>query len=149
MNKRTILALAGLAMLSLSAVSIIGSSGPSYVQAQPPQSNQNSDTTVIVVNNNNNVTLDYMKQRLHSQLDGAIVAAQNNDTFGVLVGLGKITEGLAATSTLSYFLFDVPLPNNGTTLSNTSEASAASLNQGTTTTTITISSTSSQINPLQ
>lgn len=100
MNKRTILALAGLAMLSLSAVSIIGSSGPSYVQAQPPQSNQNSDTTVIVVknnNNNNNVTLDDMKQRLHSQLDGAIVAAQNNDTFGVLVGLGKITEGLAAT----------------------------------------------------
>jgi hypothetical protein len=95
MNKRTILALAGLAMLSLSAVSIIGSSGPSHVQAQPPQSNQNSvDTTVIVVNNNNNVTLDDMKQRLHSQLDGAIVAAQNNDTFGVLVGLGKITEGL-------------------------------------------------------
>ncbi|HEX6282360.1 MAG TPA: hypothetical protein VFZ67_09055 [Nitrososphaera sp.] len=137
-------------MLSLSAVSIIGSSGLSYVQAQPPQSNQNSDTTVIVVkNNNNNVTLDDMKQRLHSQLDGAIVAAQNNDTFGVLVRLGKITEGLAATSTLSYFLFDVPLPNNGTTLSNTSKASAASLNQGTTTTTITTSSTSSQINPLQ
>jgi hypothetical protein len=73
------------------------------------------------------------------------VAAQNNDTFGVLMGLGKITEGLAAISTPSYFLFDAPLHNNGTTLSNTSEARAASLNQGTTTTiTITTSSTSNQ-----
>lgn len=95
MNNRTILALAGLAMLSLSAVSTIGLSSGSSVQAQSLQSNQNSNTTVTIVNNN--VTIDDMKQRLHAQLvDGAIMAAQNNDTFGVLMGLGKITEGLAA-----------------------------------------------------
>lgn len=90
MNNRTILALAGLAMLSLSAVSTIGLSSGSSVQAQSLQSNQNSNTTVTIVNNN--VTIDDMKQRLHAQLvDGAIMAAQNNDTFGVLMGLGKIT----------------------------------------------------------
>lgn len=135
MNNRTILALAGLAMLSLSAVSTIGLSSGSSVQAQSLQSNQNSNTTVTIVNNN--VTIDDMKQRLHAQLDGAIMAAQNNDTFGVLMGLGKITEGLAAISTPSYFLFDAPLPNNGTTLANTSETSTTSSNQGTTTTSTT------------
>jgi hypothetical protein len=67
-----------------------------------------------------------MKQRLHAQLDGAIMAAQNNDTFGVLMELGKVTEGLAVINTPSYFLFDAPLPNNGTTLANTSETSATS-----------------------
>src|SRR5215210_3709652 len=127
MNNRTILALAGLVMLSLSSVSIIGlSRGRELsVQAQSPQSNQNSSTTVTLVNNNN-VTIDDRKQRLHAQLDGAIMAAQNNDTFGVLRELGKVTEGLAAINTPSYFLFDTPLPNNGTTLANTSETSATS-----------------------
>jgi ABC-type antimicrobial peptide transport system permease subunit len=126
MNNRTILALAGLVMLSLSSVSIIGlSRGRELsVQAQSPQSNQNSSTTVTLVNNN--VTIDDMKQRLHAQLDGAIMAAQNNDTFGVLMELGKVTEGLAAINTPSYFLFDAPLPNNGTTLTNTSEISTTS-----------------------
>lgn len=126
MNNRTILALVGLVMLSLSSVSIIGlSRGRELsVQAQSPQSNQNSSTTVTLVNNN--VTIDDMKQRLHAQLDGAIMAAQNNDTFGVLMELGKVTEGLAAINTPSYFLFDAPLPNNGTTLANTSETSATS-----------------------
>ena len=126
MNNRTILALAGLVMLSLSSVSIIGlSRGRELsVQAQSPQSNQNSSTTVTLVNNN--VTIDDMKQRLHAQLDGAIMAAQNNGTFGVLMELGKVTEGLAAINTPSYFLFDAPLPNNGTTLANTSETSATS-----------------------
>jgi hypothetical protein len=126
MNNRNILALAGLAMLSLSSVSIIGlSRGRELsIQAQSPQSNQNSSTTVTLVNNN--VTIDDMKQRLHAQLDGAIMAAQNNDTFGVLMELGKVTEGLAAINTPSYFLFDAPLPNNGTTLANTSETSATS-----------------------
>jgi hypothetical protein len=62
------------------------------------------------------------------------MAAQNNDTFGVLMGLGKITEGLAAINTPSYFLFEGPLPNNGTTLANTSETTATGSNQGTTTT---------------
>jgi ABC-type antimicrobial peptide transport system permease subunit len=124
MNNRTILALAGLVMLSLSSVSIIGlSRGRELsIQAQSPQSNQNSSTTVTLVNNN--VTIDDMKQQLHAQLDGAIMAAQNNDTFGVLMELGKVTEGLAAINTPSYFLFDAPLPNNGTTLVNTSETSA-------------------------
>jgi hypothetical protein len=126
MNNRIILALAGLVMLSLSSVSIIGlSRGKELsIQAQSPQSNQNSSTTVTLVNNN--VTIDDRKQRLHAQLDGAIMAAQNNDTFGVLMGLGQITEGLAAINTPSYFLFDAPLPNNGTTLANTSETSATS-----------------------
>src|SRR5215210_3129015 len=126
MNNRTILALAGLVMLSLSSVSIIGlSRGRELsIQAQSPQSNQNSSTTVTLVNNN--VTIDDMKQRLRAQLDGAIMAAQNNDTFGVLMELGKVTEGLAAINTPSYFLFDAPLPNNGTTLANTSETSATS-----------------------
>jgi hypothetical protein len=63
MNKWTILALAELTMLSLSAASIIGLSSPSYVQAQPQQSNQNSDTTVTIVNNN--VTIDDKKQELY------------------------------------------------------------------------------------
>lgn len=133
MNNRTILALAGLAMLSLSTVSIIGLSSGSSVQAQSQQSKQNSNTTVTIVNNN--VTIDDIKQQLHAQLDGAIMAAQDNDTFGVLMGLGKITEGLAAINTPSYFLFDAPLPNNGMTLANTSETSATGSNRGTTTTT--------------
>ena len=126
MNNRNILALAGLAMLSLSSVSIIGlSRGRELsVQAQSPQSNQNSSTTVTLVNNN--VTIDDMKQRLHAQLDGAIMAAQNNDTFGVIRELGKVTEGLAAINTPSYFLFYAPLPNDGMTLANTSETSATS-----------------------
>jgi hypothetical protein len=113
-------------MLSLSSVSIIWlSRGRELsVQAQSPQSNQNSSTTVTLVNNN--VTIDDMRQRLHAQLDGAIMAAKNNDTFGVLMELEKVTEGLAAINTPSYFLFDAPLPNNGTTLANTSETSATS-----------------------
>jgi hypothetical protein len=122
MNNRTILALAGLAMLSLSAISTIGlSSSTSSVQAQSLQSNQNSNTTVSIVTNN--ATMDDVKQHLHTQLDGAIMAAQNNDTFGVLMGLGQITEGLAAINTPEYFLFEDSLSNNGTTLANTSETS--------------------------
>ena len=123
MNNRTILALAGLAMLSLSAISTIGlsSSSSSSAQAQSLQSNQSSNTAVSIVTNN--VTMDDVKQHLHTQLDGAIMAAQNNDTFGVLMGLGQITEGLAAINTPEYFLFEDSLSNNGTTLANTSETS--------------------------
>ncbi len=132
MNNRTTLAAAGLAMLSLSAISIIGLSSGSSVQAQSPQSNQNSDTTAPVVVN---ATIDDVKQQLHTQLDGAIMAAQNNDTFGVLMELRMIAEGLAAINTPSYFLLEGPLPNNGTTLANTSETAATGSNQGTTTTT--------------
>jgi ABC-type antimicrobial peptide transport system permease subunit len=121
MNNRTILALAGLAMLSLSAISTIGLGSSSSVQAQSLQSNQNSNTTVSIVKNN--ATMDDVKQHLHTQLDGAIMAAQNNDTFGVLMGLGQITEGLAAINTPEYFLFEDSLSNNGTTLANTSETS--------------------------
>ena len=106
MNNRTILALAGLAMLSLSAISTIGLSSSSSVQAQSLQSNQNSNTTVSIVRSN--VTRDDVKHQLHTQLDGAIMAAQNNDTFGVLMGLGQITEGLAAINTPDYFLLKVP-----------------------------------------
>jgi hypothetical protein len=135
MNNRTILASAGLAILSLSAVSIIGLSSGSSVQAQSPQSNQNSDTTAPVVVN---ATIDDVKQQLHAQLDGAIMAAQNNDTFGVLMGLSMIAEGLAAINNPSYFIVEGPLLNNGTTLANTSETTtAAGSNQGTTTTTTT------------
>ena len=126
MNNRTILALAGLAILSLSAISTIGLSSSSSVQAQSLPSNQSSNTTVSIVTNN--VTMDDVKQHLHTQLDGAIMAAQNNDTFGVLMGLGQITEGLAAINTPEYFLFEDPLSNNGTTLANTSETSATGSN---------------------
>jgi hypothetical protein len=143
MNNRTIIASAGLAMLSLSAVSIIGLSSGSSVQAQSPQSNQNSDTTAPIVYN---ATIDDVKQQLHAQLDGAIMAAQNNDTFGVLMGLSMIAEGLAAINTPSYFLLEGPLPNNGTTLANTSETTTATgsngSNQGRTTTTTTTSAAS-------
>ncbi len=132
MNNRTILASAGLAMLSLSAVSMIGLSIGSSVQAQSPQSNQNSNTTASIVVN---ATIDDIKQQLHAQLDSSIIAAQNNDTFGVLMGLGMISEGLAAINTPDYFLFEGPLPNNATTLANTSETTATGSNQGTTTTT--------------
>jgi hypothetical protein len=140
MNNRTILASAGLAILSLSAVSIIGLSSGSSVQAQSPQSNQNSDTTAPVVVN---ATIDDVKQQLHAQLDGAIMAAQNNDTFGVLMGLSMIAEGLAAINNPSYFIVEGPLLNNGTTLANTSETTTATgSNQGTTTTTTTTSAAS-------
>ncbi len=132
MNNRTILASVGLAILSLSAVSIVGLSSGCSVQAQSPQSNQNSDTTAPVVVN---ATIDDIKQQLHAQLDGAIMAAQNNDTFGVLMGLRMITEALAAINTPSYFLLEGPLPNNGTTFANRSETSATGSNQGRTTTT--------------
>ncbi len=120
MNNRTILALAGLAMLSLSAISTIGLSSSS-AQAQSLQSNQNSNTTISIVESN--VTIDDIKQHLHTQLDNAIMAAQNNDTFGVLMGLGQISEGLAAINTPDYFLLEGSLPNNGTTLANTTETS--------------------------
>jgi hypothetical protein len=126
MNNRTILALQGLAMLSLSAISTIGLGSSSSVQAQSLQSNQNSNTTVSIVKNN--ATMDDVKQHLHTQLDGAIMAAQNNDTFGVLMGLGQITEGLAAINTPEYFLFEDPLSNNGTMLANASETSATGSN---------------------
>jgi hypothetical protein len=126
MNNRTILALAGLAMLSLSTISTIGLSSSSSVQAQSLQSNQNSNTTVSIVTNN--ATIDDVKQHLHTQLDNAIMAAQNNDTFGVLMGLGQITEGLAAINTPEYFLFEDPLSNNGRMLANTSETSATGSN---------------------
>jgi hypothetical protein len=131
MNKRTMLALAAeLAILSLSIVSIIGLRSP--VHAQSLQSNQNGNTTVTIVNNNNNnVTADDIKQYLHMLLDGTIVAAQNNDTFGILMGLGQITEGLAAISTPSYFHFDIPLANNGTTLADTSSTGLTRSSQGT------------------
>jgi hypothetical protein len=73
LNKRTILAVAGLALLSLSAVSSIGLSSPISVPAQSPQSNQNDNTTVTIVINN--VTADDIQQYLHMLLDGAIAAA--------------------------------------------------------------------------
>ena len=79
--------------MTLSAVSIFGlSSSPSSVHAQSPQSNQNGNTTVTILNNNNNhnnVTADDIKQHLHMLPDGTIVAAQNNDTFGILWGLDR------------------------------------------------------------
>jgi hypothetical protein len=105
MNNRTILASAGLAVLSLSALSIIGLSSGSSVQTQSSQSNQNSDTTAPIVVN---ATIDDVKQQLHAQLDGAIMTAQNNDTFGVLMGLRQIIEALAAINTPSYFLLESP-----------------------------------------
>jgi hypothetical protein len=107
-----------LATLSLSAVLIIGLSSGSSVQAQSQQSNQNSNTTAPIVYN---ATIDDVKQQLHAQLDDAIMAAQNNDTFGALMGLRQISEGLAAINTPSYFLLEGPLPDNSTTLANTSE----------------------------
>jgi hypothetical protein len=135
MNNRPIIASAGLAMLSLSAVVIMGLSSGSSVQAQSPQSNQNSDTTAPVVVN---ATIDDVKQQLHAQLDSAIMAAQNNDTFGVLMELSMIAEGLAAINNPSYFILEGPLPNNGTTLANTSETTTATgSNQGTMTMTTT------------
>ena len=112
-------------MLSLSAVSIIGLSSGSSVQAQSPQSNQNSNTAAPIVVN---ATIDDVRQQLHAQLDDAIMAAQNNDTFGVLMGLGQISEGLAAINTPSYFKLEGPLPDNGTMLANTSEATATGSN---------------------
>ena len=118
MNTRNILALAGLAMLSLAVISTIKLSSSNSVQAQSLQNNQNNDTPVSM--SSNNVTMDGVKQQLHTELDGAIMAAQNNDTFGVLMGLGKITEGLAAINTPGYFLSEGPLSNNATTLANTS-----------------------------
>jgi hypothetical protein len=60
MNKRIILALTGLAMMSQNAVSVIGLSSPSHVQAEPQQCNQNSDTTTTVTVVNNNITIDDM-----------------------------------------------------------------------------------------
>jgi len=75
-----------------------------------------------------NATIDDINQQLHAQLDGAIMAAQNNDTFGVLMGLRMISEGLAAINNPSYFLLEGPLPNNGTTLANTSETTATGSN---------------------
>ena len=125
MNIRTIIASSGLAMLSLSAVSIIGLSSGSSVQAQSPQSNQNSNIAAPIVVNS---TIDDVRQQLHAQLDDAIMAAQNNDTFGVLMGLGQISEGLAAINTPSYFKLEGPLPDNGTMLANTSEATATGSN---------------------
>ncbi|HEX2169925.1 MAG TPA: hypothetical protein VHF65_06475 [Nitrososphaera sp.] len=127
MNIRNILALAGWSMLSLSAISTIGLSSSNSAQAQSLQSNQNSNTTVSMLSDN--VSMDDVKQQLHTELDDAIVAAQNNDTFGVLMGLGKITEGLAAINTPGYFLSDGPLSNNSTTPANTtSEISTIGLN---------------------
>ncbi len=75
-----------------------------------------------------NATIDDIKQPLHAQLDGAIMAAQNNDTFGVLMGLGQISEGLAAINTPSYFKLEGPLPDNDTMLANTSETTATGSN---------------------
>ena len=121
MNNRTILALAALAMLSLSATPAIGLSSSSSVQAQLPQSNQNSNTAAPIVVNS---TIDDVRQKLYAQLDSTIMAAQNNDTFGVLMGLGQISEGLAAINTPSYFKLEGPLPDNGTMLANRSETSA-------------------------
>ena len=125
MNKRTILALAGLTILSLSAISTIGLSSSSSVQAQSPQSNQNSNTAAPVVVNS---TIYDVRQKLHAQLDSTIMAAQNNDTFGVLMGLGQISEGLAAINTPSYFKLEGPLPDNDTMLANTSETTATGSN---------------------
>jgi hypothetical protein len=51
------------------------------------------------------------------------------------MGFGQITEALAAINNPSYFLIEGPFLNNGTTLADTSEASATVSNQ-----TITITS---------
>jgi len=60
--------------------------------------------------------------------------AQNNYTFEVIMGLGQITEGLAAINNLSYFLIEGPsFLNNGATLADTLEASATISNQTITT----------------
>ena len=125
MNNRNILASAGLVILSLSVVSSIELSSGSSVYAQSSQSDRDSNTTAPIVVNS---TLDEVKQEIHAQLDSAITAAQNNDTFGVLMGLGQISEGLAAINTPSYFKLEGPLPNNGTMLANTSETAATSSN---------------------
>jgi hypothetical protein len=125
MNNRTILALVGLTILSLSAISNIGLRSSSSVHAQSPQSNQNSNTAAPIVVNS---TIDDVRQKLHAQLDSTIMAAQNNDTFGVLMGLGQISEGLAAINTPSYFKLEGPLPHNDTMLANTSETTATGSN---------------------
>ncbi len=125
MNNRTILALVSLTILSLSAISAIGLSSSSSVQAQLPQINQNSNTAAPIVVNS---TIDDVRQKLHTQLDSTIMAAQNNDTFGVLMGLGQISEGLAAINSPSYFKLEGPLPDNGTMLANRSETSATGSN---------------------
>ncbi len=125
MNNRNILASAGLVILCLSIVTSIGLSSGSFVYGQSPQSDRNSNTAAPIVVN---ATLGDVKQQLHAQLDSAIMAAQNNDTFGVLMALGQITEGLAAINTPSYFKLEGPLPNNGTMLANTSETAAISSN---------------------
>jgi len=51
-------------------------------------------------------------------------SAEQPHTFGILMGLGQITEGLAAISTPNYFLFDAPLTKNATTLAETSSTEA-------------------------
>jgi hypothetical protein len=61
-------------------------------------------------------------------------SAEQPHTFGILMGLGQITEGLAAISIPSYFLFDAPLANNGTSLADTSSTGLTRPNQGRTTT---------------
>jgi hypothetical protein len=75
-----------------------------------------------------NSTIDDVRQKLYAQLDSTIMAAQNNDTFGVLMGLGQISEGLAAINTPSYFKLEGPLPYNDTMLANTSETTATGSN---------------------
>jgi hypothetical protein len=69
MNKRTIIALAGLAMLSWSAVSISELSSSSCAKAESSQqTNQNGNTTTTIVNNNNLTMNEIKQQQLHAQL---------------------------------------------------------------------------------
>lgn len=106
MNKKIIVALVGAVLLSLSALSTIISNTPNTISAQAQNQNNSSTqgTSITTVppqgntnqtGNNQTITAGNVTLQLHGQLDTAIVAAQNNDTLGVLMSLSQILQGLA------------------------------------------------------
>lgn len=139
MNNKIILALSGVALLIAAVFSVNNPIFP-FAQAQ----NQSQNNTGIQGSNNNTgqtvsnrtITASNVTLHLHAQLDAAIIAAQNNDTLGVLASLSQITEGLTAINDPSSTATGIAATSNPeTTISNqtSSNNQTASNNQTTAT----------------
>lgn len=91
MNKQIIAALAGAVLLLLGAASAIITNS---AQAQSQNNSGTQGNSMVDDAGNETITAGNVTLQLHAQLDAAIVAAQNNDTLGVLTSLSQILQGL-------------------------------------------------------
>lgn len=84
--------------------------------------------------NNETMSASNVTLQLHAQLDAAIVAAQNNDTLGVLTSLSQIVEGLGEMNNPAGNATEIAATSNPDTASNQTAGNQSGANSSHTTT---------------